>query len=141
MITGAHFLALAGKWAANPAADEATCRSAISRAYYGAFHLAVDYLVSLGQKLGRNHGEVHQSLSESGHSRGRAAGGHLSNLQSFRVKADYDLKEPAVATADAARLCVELAVKVRAILQELDAPEQRQQMKVGIEAYRRRIGR
>jgi uncharacterized protein (UPF0332 family) len=42
------FISLAGKLAANANADEATYRTAVSRAYYGAFHLAATFLAELG---------------------------------------------------------------------------------------------
>lgn len=42
------FVSLAGKLAANANADEATYRTAVSRAYYGAFHLAAAFLAELG---------------------------------------------------------------------------------------------
>lgn len=44
MIKGEQFLEVAGKLAARPTASEAEQRSAISRAYYGAFHLARAFL-------------------------------------------------------------------------------------------------
>ena len=47
-MDGTEFIALAGKLVAVPAADEATYRTAISRAYYGAFHVARSFLVELG---------------------------------------------------------------------------------------------
>jgi len=47
-MDGSDFIALAGKLAAGPAAGEATYRTAVSRAYYGAFHIARSFLAELG---------------------------------------------------------------------------------------------
>ena len=47
MMTGDKFISLAGKVASGTQSDEATCRTAVSRAYYGAFHVAKDFLTSL----------------------------------------------------------------------------------------------
>jgi uncharacterized protein (UPF0332 family) len=47
-MTGLDFIALAGKLAASPNADGATVRTAVSRAYYGAFHLTKAFLRDLG---------------------------------------------------------------------------------------------
>ena len=40
-MTGDDFINLAGKLATSP--DEASLRTAVSRAYYGAFHLALAF--------------------------------------------------------------------------------------------------
>ena len=141
MIGGEDFIALAAKLAANPSADEATCRTAISRAYYGAFHLARGFVESLGLKVSRNHGYLHHDLTESGNLRLRVAGGALTNLHTYRVKADYDLSEPEVAIVSAARLCVELADKLRNILGELSQPGLQQEIRAGIEKYRQKVRR
>jgi hypothetical protein len=62
-MTGDDFLALAGKLLANsPNPSEAVCRTAISRAYYGAFHLGRAFLKELGVKFGRDHGRYCQIL-------------------------------------------------------------------------------
>jgi hypothetical protein len=139
MIGGEDFIALAAKLAANPSADEATCRTAISRAYYGAFHLAKGYVESLGLKVSRNHGYLHPDLTEAGNLRLRTAGGFLTNLHTIvsrRITPDPD-----VATLRAARLCVELADKFRKILGELSQPELQQEIQAGIEKYRQKVHR
>jgi uncharacterized protein (UPF0332 family) len=141
MITGDHFIALAGKLAAGSSPDAATCRTAVSRSYYGAFHLAKAFLVSLGVPISRSHGEVLHVLQEAGVARAREAGGHLSNLQSLRIKADYELASPAAETASAARRSVELAANIQSIIRELDTEANRPAVKAGAEAYLRILGR
>lgn len=140
MITGEHFIALAGKLVANPSANEATCRTAVSRAYYGAFHLTRSYLLSLGVRLTHSHGQLPHLLQEAGHARAREAGGYLSDLQSLRVKADYDLSSPAGAKLSTARWSVELAAGIRSILSALESDLERELVKTGVEAYLRKVG-
>jgi hypothetical protein len=53
-MTGDDFIAFSGKLAANPAAGEAGFRSASSRAYYGAFHLAMAFLAEIGTPVPAN---------------------------------------------------------------------------------------
>lgn len=70
MIDGQAFIHLAGRLAASAAADEAAGRSAVSRAYYGAFHLAVAFLGDLGIVFPANtyaHAVVQRYLIGSGH--------------------------------------------------------------------------
>jgi len=141
MITAQDLFRLAARLAAASSADEAQLRAAISRAYYSAFHLAKEYLASLGAKLGNNDGEVQRFLLECGHPRAQIAGRRLTDLHSFRIKADYDLRASSVGTPGVARQCVELANDIDAVLKELNAAADRQQIKSGIEAYRRKIGR
>jgi hypothetical protein len=69
-MDGNDFIALAGKLAVAPAAGEATYRTVVSRAYYGAFHLARSFLVELGfVPLGNAnvHGFVRHYLNGSKH--------------------------------------------------------------------------
>lgn len=47
MMKGQDFIALAAKWAALDA-GEPTWRTSISRAYYGAFHCAQEFLSQIG---------------------------------------------------------------------------------------------
>lgn len=47
-MTGNEFIELAGKLVAASGADESSLRTAIGRAYYGAFHLATSFLNELG---------------------------------------------------------------------------------------------
>ena len=49
-MTGDDFIHLAGKLATS--VDEAALRSAVSRAYYGAFHLALQFLEDIERRDG-----------------------------------------------------------------------------------------
>ena len=85
------FLTLAATLAAG--ATEAEWRSAVSRAYYAAFHLACDLLRDLGFTVPhseRAHAYLWLRLSNSGHPDGRNAGLNLRQLRQQRTRADYD---------------------------------------------------
>lgn len=139
--TPLDLLRLAGRLVAAPSADQAQFRAAISRAYYSAFHGAADFLARIGLRVGYNHGELQRTLSACGVAEAQSAGRRLTDLHSFRIKADYDLKSPETETRNIAQQCVELASDILAIVAKLDTDANRPQIKAGIEAYRRKIGR
>src|SRR5262249_48620093 len=72
---------------------EADWRSAISRAYYAAFHVARQFLVSLGFRVpraDRAHPYLWLRLSNAGEATVVAAGRDLGQLRTHRNLADYD---------------------------------------------------
>lgn len=139
MISGEQFISLAGKLASGAKPDEALCRTAISRAYYGAFHLASQMLTSLNVPYERNHGELHRCLAECGHAEVAESGRILIELHRLRVKADYKLDDAIVSDPQVARDSVEMAADIRSALAALDA-NGKNNVKAGIEAYHRKIG-
>src|SRR5689334_15946755 len=98
-MNGTDFIQFAGRLAARPHEPAVVYRTAASRAYYGAFHLAQDLLVQLGfvpSRLDNAHVFVQHLLIGSGHVGAASAGRLLENLHGSRLKADYDLAfEPA----------------------------------------------
>jgi len=88
-----EFLSLAGKLVASPGALEAACRTAVSRAYYACFHFAKDYLLELDFRVGRDHSESQRFLMSAGVETSLRVGQLLGNLQSARIRADYDLAQ------------------------------------------------
>jgi uncharacterized protein (UPF0332 family) len=96
MISADDILELAGGIArvASLGTEEARCRSAVSRAYYSAFHFAKEFLgefeiiVSAGPS---GHGEVYRYLFNCGFPTARAAASLLDELRRSRNQADYDL--------------------------------------------------
>lgn len=78
--------------------NEAELRSAVSRAYYGAFHLAGQFLEDCGLRWPRKeiyaaeiHGKVRYCLSESANADAVLASDKLWSLRDLRNKADYNL--------------------------------------------------
>ncbi len=73
---------------------EARYRTAISRAYYGAFHIAVDFLKEMGKSVPANHSGhevVYRLLFNSNVQDAIDAARSLNDLRRDRNRADYDL--------------------------------------------------
>lgn len=94
-MNGRAFLTLARQLASDP--TEAAWRSAISRGYYAAFHVAREVLTSLGFGVpfaDRAHAYLWLRLSNCGDPPLLKAGTELNNLRRHRNQADYDLQVP-----------------------------------------------
>ncbi len=93
MIKSKDFLQVADRLIA--ATTEADWRSAISRAYYAAFHVAIDVLTACGFSVpngDRAHAYLWLRLSNAGVQAVREAGKDLSALRTSRNFADYELR-------------------------------------------------
>jgi uncharacterized protein (UPF0332 family) len=137
-MTGDDFITLAG-WIVASGADAARCRSAISRAYYGAFHLALDFIEDIGCTVHRNasaHIQVQRLLKSSGHHAVEEAGSLLEDLHSDRNNADYRFKNTAVEDQTFAKLRVEMAMKIRSALKECEKEPIRTAIKTGLQSKR-----
>ncbi len=118
-MNGNDFIQLAGRLATS--AEPASLRSAVSRAYYGAFHLAGEFLADIGHPVARNanaHVLVARMLQSSGQPDAVRAGSLLGDLHSDRIKADYRLDDHRVETSAFARLKVESAHAIRSALDQ-----------------------
>jgi uncharacterized protein (UPF0332 family) len=76
---------------------EAEWRSATSRAYYAAFHVARELLLALGFRVpqaDRAHGYLWLRLSNAGVADVQKAGSLLNDLRRERNRADYDGHHP-----------------------------------------------
>lgn len=79
--------------ALNAGSREAEWRSAVSRAYYAAFHVAGELLVQVGFAVPRGeqaHGYLWLRLSNCGDPNVVIAGRNLQHLRRERNRADYD---------------------------------------------------
>jgi uncharacterized protein (UPF0332 family) len=117
-VTGDAFLALAGRTLAARSPDEATCRSAISRAYYGVFHLASEFLNELSFRVGARHDAVWKHLEVSGNATAALVGQKLNSLYQERRRADYDLRVVRWGELTHAKRCVEEANEIQILLLE-----------------------
>ena len=93
MISPDDYLTLAERLALEQ--TEADWRTAISRAYYAAFHAGRLLLLDLGFRVPRAsaaHAYVWMRLSNCGDQSIGKAGGELNNMQGDRNRADYDLQ-------------------------------------------------
>jgi uncharacterized protein (UPF0332 family) len=78
----------------NTKSDEASLRSAISRAYYGAFGSIRPYCIERFKISSKNNHEIHriviEKLKSSSNSLEFSTGNFLSGLREDRNNADYD---------------------------------------------------
>ncbi len=120
-MTGAELIHLAAHLSTNDALgnDEARYRSAVSRAYYGAYHLVCAFLMRQGVEVVKNqqgHRQAYQSLKLVPRPEAVEAARLLDDLRSERNRADYNLLSPKFTTSGNARHCVEIAVAIQAAL-------------------------
>ena len=91
-MTGREFLTIARQLASS--STEAEWRTAVSRAYYAAFHVAREVMEDLRfavPRADRAHAYLSRRLANCGHSRTQQAGTDLIVLRGDRNQADYDL--------------------------------------------------
>lgn len=139
MIDGNHFVELAGKLAAAAACDEVTCRTVISRAYYGTFHIVMTFLEELRIVIPKNansHTIAQRYLINSGHLEAQQAGMMLASLHSDRIRADYRLDDTRF-DVHFARMRVALAHDLRSALKSCDGEDVKAVIKQGIDEYLR----
>jgi uncharacterized protein (UPF0332 family) len=89
------FLTLAQQLAL--ATTEAAWRSAVSRAYYAAFHIARELMEDLGFTVphaDQAHRHLWLRLSNCGDAQTEQAARRLNDLRRERNRSDYDLKRP-----------------------------------------------
>lgn len=140
-MNGDEFIEFAGKLAARTRSDAATCRTATSRAYYGAFHTARALLRELGYiapTLANVHVFVQHYLIGSGQSDAQRAGRFLGELHSDRIKADYRIDLLAVEDPRFAQASVELAHRCLSALRACEQEPARTEIRLGIDEYHRK---
>jgi uncharacterized protein (UPF0332 family) len=91
-------------------------RSAVSRAYYGAFHSAQAFLRNVKIAMPSSHGAVWQTLISCQDQALMIAGSDLQDLHSNRRRADYDLNDLKIETQKNARSAVSKAFTVMTAL-------------------------
>jgi uncharacterized protein (UPF0332 family) len=124
-------------------ATPAEYRSAISRAYYAAFHVGVETLVALGFRVSRGgagHGEVARCFDNSVIPETINAARELSNLHRLRIRADYHLDRVDVETASVAMSAVLQSQSIIATFDRILASPQRPQIQSAIAAWRKSNG-
>src|SRR5438105_181282 len=90
-----EFLELASEWVDGE--REGEWRSAVSRAYYAAFHVASQLLTQAGFAVPdseRAHAYLWRRRANSGHPDVQRAGNDFAFLRSMRNRADYDMNRP-----------------------------------------------
>ena len=123
-MTGDDLIHLAGHLAVNSRlgrSDEARYRSAVSRAYYGAFHLVCAFLDKhCGLAVLRNHHghrQAFEMLTGLSNPAAVESARLLEDLRHERNRADYNLLVSSFRDAEIARQCVEMADSIRSALE------------------------
>jgi len=135
-MTGKQFIVLAKKLAAE--VGPAECRSAVSRAYYGAFHVALALLARTGILLPPGP-EAHQKLRfcllQSGEIPGAEAGEKLESLRRDRNLADYDLRQSRSEASNFARRQVQIALEILNCVEMCGVEPTWSQFRTNVRAY------
>ncbi len=103
-------------------------RTAISRAYYAAYNVAVDVLVQIGAPPGRGpggHSTVANCLMASKDDAVKVAGISINQLHTRRIQADYRLERTDVETQSSAVSACETAHDIIRHLEALSADKDR----------------
>ncbi len=142
-MNGEEYIALAGRLVASIAlgSPEARFRTAASRAYYGAYHLAVAALTTWGLKVKQNaygHQDVYNLFWGSGHAEARKVASLLDDLRTERIKADYRMDDSRFQEPRAAMMCVEMAEDAKRYLERCHSDAQAIQQ--GIQQWRLATG-
>jgi uncharacterized protein (UPF0332 family) len=106
---------------------EAHFRSCVSRAYYGAFHVACALVQSVGVVLPKGasaHEKLSQCLQNAGDPELLATGKKLNSLRDFRNAADYRLDDPRFRNSEFASIQVANAQTIVASIDQVrrDSP-------------------
>lgn len=123
-----------------PGADAPSLRTAVSRAYYGAFHLARALLADMGYRCRTRDNEhlfVQRHFANCRHGIALEIGGLLSNLHESRKEADYDLDKARTETRQLAMLCAARADRVRDQLKTCRQPEVLSAIAAEMDTYRK----
>ena len=137
-MDGNDFIQFAGKLAASNTSGGAGYRSAASRAYYGAYHLARQYLNDCGFfcHSANEHQWVQRHFFYCTFQAANDIGRMLGNLHETRKEADYDLQLVSVESQSHAKTSVMRASEISARLTACQAPANLAQVKFEMEVYR-----
>jgi hypothetical protein len=110
-----EFITIAGRLASMQL-GAAGARTAVSRAYYGAFHLAMNVLelfATAPPRNGQGHVLVPAFLESANHMDSTIAASLLQDLHTSRIKADYQIRDARIETPEFARFEIEVAMEIQ----------------------------
>ena len=117
-------------------------RTAISRAYYAVYNVAVQILEEMGFRINRGpagHGEVQNRLGNSGETEVMKIGSQLTDLHSRRIHADYRLDRTDVENEKTVRTLVEQAGRMIRTLDGCRSSPRRAQIIAAIRDWERKV--
>jgi len=124
-MDGNDFIDFASELSASDAIGPAACRTVVSRAYYGAFHLALALVEEFGffsRRSDNEHRWVQWHFQNCKLALAQEIGRALQNLHESRKEADYDLARPQPDSPTNAAACVLRAGEIRRKLAECRDP-------------------
>jgi len=141
-MNGGEFISFAGKLAMQTSHGPAGYRSAVSRAYYGAFHIARAYLNAFQfhcHSGSNEHQWVQHHFQNCTTQTARDIGQSLANLHESRKVADYKLDKVAADRQSNAESCVLRADGIRDNIKECSNPALIATIKAEMVAYRQKV--
>jgi len=114
-------------------------RSAISRAYYAAFHVGRNVLKKMGFSIYQNatgHEEVYQHLCNSGDDELAKAASKMNDLRAIRNNADYKLNRSDVEKKRNARMHVQQAERLIETIEKRCQSEKRSEIIIAIQEWK-----
>lgn len=142
-MQGNDFLILAGKLAAQTANGPAGFRTSVSRAYYGAYHLARQYLATIKIHCPGSCANEHLWVQRMFRNCETASGIEivilLANLHDSRKVADYDLQRQEVESQQNAQTCSLRADEIKKRLNSCSETAIQSDIKQGIHKYRKQM--
>ena len=118
--------------------EAAELRSAVSRAYYAAFHVARKLLVDMGFQISkgpRAHGDVCKYLGNAGNPSVEHAGYNIGDLKGWRNQADYDLDLVEYENSGSVKKIVSITEQIIEDLEQCCNGSDRDQIKSEISSY------
>ena len=116
----------------------AELRSAVSRAYYAAFHVARKLLVDMGFEISKGsgaHGDVCKYLGNAGNPAVEHAGNNIGALKGWRNQADYELNSVEHENSSRVKKIVSITEQIIEDLEQCCSGSNREQIKSAISNY------
>lgn len=117
-------------------------RTAISRAYYAAYHVGFEVLGEMGFQIPEGpggHEEVRRHFNNRGDREVTRVASQLGDLFTRRIHADYRLSRPDVENQATARMLVEQAQRMIEALARCRGEPKRSQLVGAIQEWKRKI--
>ena len=118
--------------------EAAELRSAVSRAYYAAFHVARKLLIDMGFEISKGpgaHGDVYKYLGNAANSTVVHAGSNIGDLKGWRNQADYELDLAKHENSGEVQKIVDITKQIIEDLEQCCNGSSRDQIKSAISSY------
>jgi uncharacterized protein (UPF0332 family) len=141
-MDGSEFIEFSRNVSQQASVGPAGYRSSVSRAYYGAFHIARSVLYAFNfycRDKNSEHRWVQRHFLNCTTPIAVEIGKLLENLHESRKAADYDIHKPQPETKANAEFCVLRADEIKSKLQQCDEPAVKSQIQSEMLNYRVKV--